>query len=88
MGTDKFSIIGVDGGASKVSAWVVNYSAAENLYSLSEYHAELPYAAIEGYLNDFIPVPVTDQINEHKHSRIALSEEEIIQGREQHNHDI
>ena len=49
MEPKNLTLIGVDGGASKVSGWIVNYSVKDDSYSLSKYHAELPYSSIMGH---------------------------------------
>ncbi len=80
MHTKDYSLIGIDGGATKVSGWIIDYSTKTKSYALSNHHAELPYSAIEGYIPDFQPVPLQDQLSQRDSGNIDLTQEELRQG--------
>jgi len=80
MGPKNLTLIGVDGGASKVSGWIVNYSIKDNSYSLSKYHAELPYSAIKDHSDNFQPVSIPDQLSQREQNKISITDAEIKQG--------
>ena len=65
MKHSEYTLVGIDGGASKVSGWIINDIGEENSYNLSEHHAELPYTSIEGHLTNFKPVEIQKQIPQH-----------------------
>jgi predicted NBD/HSP70 family sugar kinase len=76
-----YTLIGIDGGATKVSGWIIKELADNNLYDLSQYHSELPYSAIEGYISAFKPVDIKTQLSEREKEEIVLTDEELIQGK-------
>jgi hypothetical protein len=77
---DKFTLIGIDGGATKVSGWIVRFAARENDFFLSPGHCERSYAELPGYISDFKPLPVTVQLQQRKENMISLTAGEIQQG--------
>ncbi len=76
-----FLLIGIDGGASKVSGWVVEYLAREGTFQLTEQHAERRYADIAGYISDFKPLSLDIQLDAFNKADIRPTEAEIQQGR-------
>ncbi|RMH65723.1 MAG: ROK family protein [Calditrichaeota bacterium] len=58
------TIVGVDGGATKVSAWQVIFDREKKMFCLGTAHAEGVYADIPGYVKDFKPVDVAIQFKE------------------------
>lgn len=80
MEINHLTLIGIDGGATKVSGWIVNYSAEDNTYSLSEHHAELPYSSIDGHLSNFRPVSIPDQLAQRDQEEISTTDDEATQG--------
>ena len=80
MKQNEYTLIGIDGGATKVSGWIINYLPEEDLYDLSVYHSELPYASIEGHKSNFTPVDIKTQLSEREDENINVSPEEYIQG--------
>ncbi len=80
MKYDDYTLIGIDGGATKVSGWIVNYLSEEKSYRLSEHHAELPYASIEGHVTDFTPVEIQKQLPQREGGKIDITDEESVQG--------
>ncbi len=57
-------LIGIDGGATKVSAWQIDYNSQEKTFSLGEANATRPYREIEGFIADFKPVDLNVQLSE------------------------
>jgi len=74
---DQYVLIGIDGGATKVSAWIINRDEEENSYALGENHAECAYADIPGFSLDFKPVPIPQQLEDyHKNEPAATAAEQ------------
>ncbi len=80
MKYDDYTLVGIDGGATKVSGWIVNYLSEEKSYRLSEHHRELSYASIEGHLTDFTPVEIQKQLPQRESGKIDITDEESVQG--------
>jgi len=80
MKHNDYLLIGIDGGATKVSGWIVNYIAEEKSYSLSKDHAELPYTTIEGHIADFTPVEIQKQLSQRESGIIDITDQESVQG--------
>jgi predicted NBD/HSP70 family sugar kinase len=76
---DSVVLIGVDGGASKTTAWSLNYDEREGGFSLGKYHSSCAYAEIEGFLADFTPLVIPRQLKEREEGSIELTQEEIQQ---------
>jgi hypothetical protein len=76
----KYTLIGIDGGATKVCGWLVRYVEKENNFTLTSTHTELSYSAVPGFISDFSPVPVALQLQQRDESKIILTEQEIQQG--------
>ncbi len=72
----KTIIVGVDGGATKVSAWQVIFDHEKKIFCLGDNNAEGTYAEIPGYLKDFKPVDVAVQFRELAGNQIRQTEEE------------
>ena len=68
-------LIGIDGGATKVSAWEIVYNARHSTFSLGTVSASRSYREISGFIPDFIPVDLNTQLNE-RDSEINLTEDE------------
>jgi len=80
MKHSEYTLVGIDGGASKVSGWIINDIGEEDSYNLSEHHAELPYTSIEGHLTNFKPVEIQKQIPQRESKKINLTNDEFTQG--------
>lgn len=78
--SEDFLLIGIDGGASKVSAWSIDVEG-EDKFSLGKYNAVLSYNEQQGYIDDFKSVDIQKQLNEFKAGNIQPTEEE-----KQHGH--
>jgi predicted NBD/HSP70 family sugar kinase len=77
---NKFLLIGLDGGASKVSGWIIHYSARKLSFKLSSKHQEIDYKDITGFNPRFNPVSLNQQLLENGTNTIRLTPEEIQQG--------
>ena len=55
MTNKDYALIGIDGGATKVSGWIIDISEDEKNYTLSSLKSIEHYASIEGYISDFNP---------------------------------
>ena len=75
-----FILIGIDGGATKVSAWQVQVNPSKNEFTLGTIHAVHSYADLPGFLPDFKPVPVVEQLKQRDQGALELSDEEKQQG--------
>lgn len=59
-----YLLIGVDGGATKVSAWEVLYDEKTRDFSLGKNYTSKSYREVEGYISDYKPVDLNTQLNE------------------------
>ncbi len=73
---DATVIIGLDGGASKVSGWQIDQKSEYDTFALGSVHAEVYYHTIKGHQPDFNPVPVKQQLQEREQSAIQLTDHE------------
>ena len=71
-------LIGVDGGATKISAWEIVHNKSNSTFSLGEVNSTKSYREISGYIPDFIPVDINIQLNECD-SEINCTKEEVQQ---------
>jgi predicted NBD/HSP70 family sugar kinase len=78
---NQYVIIGIDGGATKVSGWIVNRDEEDDSFTLGENHAECAYADISGYLFDFKPVPIPQQLEDFRNNKKTVTSSEAVQGK-------
>jgi len=78
--SEHFTLIGIDGGATKVSAWLVKHNPSDDTFSLTGEHAQMSYSKIKGFIPDFKPLAVPQQLQERDEKNIKLTEAEIQQG--------
>ncbi|OQY04475.1 MAG: hypothetical protein B6I20_02980 [Bacteroidetes bacterium 4572_117] len=57
-------LIGVDGGATKVSAWEIVYNESNSTFLLGDASSTKSYREIKGYIPDFKPVDLNIQLGE------------------------
>jgi len=74
------TLIGIDGGASKVSAWVVSYNSEDETFALTDDHAELNYSTLDTFQPDFVPVSLNIQLAEFQANNSKPTDQEIRQG--------
>ncbi len=77
---ENFTLIGIDGGATKVSGWIVNFSQEPLSFTLSEINEQLKYSEIHGFIPDYTPVPVQEQLKQAEEKEINLTDQEKQQG--------
>ncbi len=75
-----FILIGIDGGATKVSAWEIKIDPQHGEFALGQLNAVKSYSEIAGFLPDFKPLPVTEQLAQRDAGQIQLSKDEEQQG--------
>ncbi len=80
MNAKEFALIGIDGGATKVSSGIIEVSDDNKSYSQSSFQSTVHYSSQDGYLPNFTPVPVPEQIAERDSNQIRITEKEESQG--------
>ncbi|HDR05022.1 MAG TPA: ROK family protein [Candidatus Marinimicrobia bacterium] len=76
----KVQLIGIDGGASKVSGWEIKMDSQSGLFSLGELNVQKQYRDYEEFQAGFTPVDVKQQLAE-MNGEIQLTEDEKKHGR-------
>ncbi|MGP8331451.1 MAG: hypothetical protein ACT6FB_03815 [Methanosarcinaceae archaeon] len=71
-----FLLIGIDGGATKVSGWEVKLNEDDKTFTLGGLHEERSYIGIPGYLPDFKPVDIAVQLKERGNHNIKPTKDE------------
>jgi predicted NBD/HSP70 family sugar kinase len=79
--SDSYLLIGIDGGATKVSAWGVERDILDNSFELSSLRSEAKYSDMDGYNSEFKPVEISRQLNDMKKGIHKVTVEEVKQGR-------
>jgi predicted NBD/HSP70 family sugar kinase len=80
MKHNQYTLIGIDGGATKVSGWVIDYLSDKSTYKLSDCHYDLPYASNKNHISNFTPVDIQTQLSQRENGDICLTDEESVQG--------
>jgi len=75
----KFALIGIDGGATKVSGWIIDLDEEHIQFNLSDINYQAKYSDFEEYNPQFKPVNIQTQLKEMGET-INLTDEEIQQG--------
>lgn len=73
---NNFLLIGIDGGASKVSGWQIVVDQQNNSFSLGKEHAERSYSQIPGFISDFEPLNLNRQLAERDANKIDPTDDE------------
>lgn len=73
-------IIGLDGGASKISGWEVLRNEIDGTFSIGELNAQQQYRKQSTFIPDFQPVNINIQLDELKSNQIHITDEERQQG--------
>ena len=71
-------LIGIDGGASKLSGWTVEFNQNTGLFRLGNLNVQKKYSDYQGYNEDFEPVDLKTQLNE-MNTQIFIAKEEKVQ---------
>ena len=69
-------LIGIDGGATKVSAWEIKYDDQHKTFSLGNANATKSYREIEEYIPDFKPIDLKIQLGEREAGKVQPTPEE------------
>ncbi|MBK7096081.1 MAG: hypothetical protein IPH57_13920 [Saprospiraceae bacterium] len=72
-------LIGIDGGATKISAWEIIYDKKNNTFSLGSTNVVREYRHYDEYIQDFSPVGLSVQLAE-MNGEIDLTQDEMVQG--------
>jgi len=72
-------LIGIDGGATKVSGWVINYQEQTQLFILSDINLQKKYSDYPDFNPGYIPVDIKTQLSE-MNKEIHFTNEEMKQG--------
>ena len=72
-------LIGIDGGATKVSGWVINYQEQTQLFQISDINLQKKYSDYPDFNPGYIPVDIKTQLDE-MNKEIHLTREEKKQG--------
>jgi len=72
-------LIGIDGGATKVSGWVINYQEQTQLFQLSDINLQKKYSDYPDFNPGYTPVDIKTQLDE-MNKEINLTREEKKQG--------
>ncbi len=73
---DKVLLLGIDGGATKVSGKNVIINEKTESFSPGKYSADCSYSEIEGYISDFKPVEIPVQLAERDNNAIKTTDKE------------
>ena len=77
---NSFLLLGLDGGATKVSGYQVSVNDSDLTFDLSANHAEKAYSEIPGYLPDFKAVDISTQLKQRDDHSMQLTGSEKQQG--------
>lgn len=72
-------IIGIDGGATKVSGWIIKYSKENHLFRISDINIQKKYSDYSDFNSGYTPVDIKTQLSE-MNSGVLLTGEEMKQG--------
>jgi len=72
-------LIGIDGGATKVSGWVINYQEQTKLFQISDINLQKKYSDYPAFNPGYTPVDIKTQLGE-MNKEIHLTNEEVKQG--------
>ncbi len=73
---NNFLLIGIDGGASKVSGWQVILNEKDGSFSLGNEHTERSYNEIPGFISNFKSIELAKQLAEKETGHINPTEDE------------
>lgn len=71
-----FLLIGIDGGATKVSGWTVVVEEQGRTFSLGKLHAEKLYNEVNGFVRDFQPIDIDVQLSEMESGAFNITDDE------------
>jgi len=71
-------LIGIDGGATKLNGWTVEFNQNTGLFRLGNLNIQKKYSDYHGYIESFKPVDIKTQLEE-MNAQILIAEEEKVQ---------
>ena len=71
-------LVGIDGGASKLSGWIVEFNKDTHLFRLGNLNIQKKYSDYHGYNENFKPVDIKTQLKE-MNTQILIAKEEKVQ---------
>ncbi len=74
-------LIGIDGGATKVSGWSVDYDSDSQVFTLGTTNVQHSYAEYADYQPSFSPVDIKSQLDQFNRGPLQPAAAEIRQGR-------
>lgn len=72
----EYVLIGVDGGATKVSAYSLNHKKDKQCFTTTNFHAQKKYADYESFDPAFTPVSISEQLDQFHKSKIKQNKTE------------
>jgi predicted NBD/HSP70 family sugar kinase len=73
---NNFLLIGIDGGATKVSGWQIRVNERDGSFLLGQNHGERSYNNIPGFISDFKPIELAKQLAEKEAVQINPTDDE------------
>ena len=73
---NNFLLIGIDGGATKVSGWQIHVNEKDESFLLGQNNAERVYNNIPGFVADFKPIELAKQLAEKEMAQINPTDDE------------
>ena len=83
--SDNITIIGIDGGASKVSVHIIEVSENGKIFTLGKENSVKEYCNYADFQNDFTPVSLPTQLKQIQNNSIELTPTEIKQSKTYYN---
>jgi len=71
-----FLLLGIDGGASKVSGWEVKIIESDITFTLGDIQAERSYRNIPGFITEFKPIDVQQQLKDRDSNNLKPTPDE------------
>ena len=81
MNKNDFTIIGIDGGATKAAGGIIQFDSETQSFSLRGHVSQCNYHHFSSFKNDFAPVDLTIQLEESENENMMVTDLEKIQGK-------
>ena len=81
MNKNDFTIIGIDGGATKAAGGIIQFDSETQSFSLRGHVSPCNYHHFSSFKNDFAPVDLTIQLEESENENMMVTDLEKIQGK-------
>ena len=80
MNKNDFTIIGIDGGATKVVGGIIQLESETQSFSLRGHVSQYNYQHFSSFKKDFTSVELTIQLEESENENMKITDAEKIQG--------